>query len=302
MKIDRLLAILSILSRTNKITAPELAAQLEVSRRTISRDIDALCSAGYPIITIQGFAGGISLADEYKLNPSVLTTDELQNIIIALKSIESINDNANIESLLKKLAPATEIYSVNNSFLIDLGSHYKDSISKKTELFRTAIEHHTLVQFDYYSIKDNRPRTVEPYYIVFKWSSWYLLAYCIDSSDFRLFKLNRLWNVSALNKNFIPRPVPKDKLEFDHFLPDQYPIKVLFDASVEYKLIESYGPDSYIKTDDGKLLFERGYTNKNYMIDWLLSFGDKAKIIEPPEFITEIKSLSYALLELYKET
>ena len=62
MKTDRLMGILAILSRQKKTTAPALAERFEVSRRTILRDLDALCRAGIPIVTVQGYDGGISLA------------------------------------------------------------------------------------------------------------------------------------------------------------------------------------------------------------------------------------------------
>ena len=61
MKIDRLIGILSILLQKETVTAPALAEQFEVSRRTISRDIDTLCQAGIPIVTRQGINGGISM-------------------------------------------------------------------------------------------------------------------------------------------------------------------------------------------------------------------------------------------------
>lgn len=61
MKLDRLIGILSILMQREKVTAPYLAETFEVSRRTISRDIEALCRAGVPIETRQGPGGGLSL-------------------------------------------------------------------------------------------------------------------------------------------------------------------------------------------------------------------------------------------------
>lgn len=61
MKIDRLIGILSILLQREKVTAPFLAETFEVSRRTISRDIEALCRAGIPISTAQGAGGGLSI-------------------------------------------------------------------------------------------------------------------------------------------------------------------------------------------------------------------------------------------------
>ena len=72
MKLDRLLGILTVLLQNDRVTAPYLAEKFEVSRRTISRDIDALCQAGIPIVTHQGTGGGISIAEGFKLDKHVL--------------------------------------------------------------------------------------------------------------------------------------------------------------------------------------------------------------------------------------
>ena len=63
MKIDRLIGILAVLQTRGTITAPMLAEKFEVSRRTINRDIEDLCRAGFPIVTMQGAAGGIALME-----------------------------------------------------------------------------------------------------------------------------------------------------------------------------------------------------------------------------------------------
>ena len=68
MKIDRLIGILSILLQKEKVTAPWLAEKFEVSRRTINRDIEALCKAGIPLTTAQGRGGGISVMEDYRLD------------------------------------------------------------------------------------------------------------------------------------------------------------------------------------------------------------------------------------------
>ena len=67
MKIERLIGILSVLLQRDKVTAPELAELFEVSRRTINRDIEALCTAGIPILTTQGINGGIRIMDGYRV-------------------------------------------------------------------------------------------------------------------------------------------------------------------------------------------------------------------------------------------
>ena len=73
MKIDRLMAILTILLQQDKVTAPMLSEKLEVSRRTISRDLEALFQAGIPIVTERGFSGGIPPAPGFKSDHSFLT-------------------------------------------------------------------------------------------------------------------------------------------------------------------------------------------------------------------------------------
>ena len=94
MKIERLIGIITILLQQDKVTAPELAARFEVSRRTINRDIEAICKAGIPLITIQGFDGGISISDSYKIDKTLFTQDELQTILTGLKGIDSVSPGA----------------------------------------------------------------------------------------------------------------------------------------------------------------------------------------------------------------
>jgi predicted DNA-binding transcriptional regulator YafY len=142
MKIDRLLGIITTLLQKGKVTAPYLAEKFEVSRRTILRDLDDICMAGIPIVTTQGGDGGISIAEGYKLDKSILTTGELQSILTGLRSIEGIEKPATIERLVQKLAPNDgksydgkpydgAIVSLRDSIVIDLASHYKNDLSEK---------------------------------------------------------------------------------------------------------------------------------------------------------------------------
>ena len=103
MKIDRLMAILTILLRQEKITAPELADRLEVSRRTISRDLDALCRAGIPIVTEQGYGGGISLASGFKIDNSLLTDKEREALLTGIRGLDSVAASSLEDSLREKL-------------------------------------------------------------------------------------------------------------------------------------------------------------------------------------------------------
>ena len=83
MKIDRLIGILAILLQQEKITAPELAEKFEVSRRTINRDIEHLCQAGIPVMTVRGKNGGISIIDDYKIDKTLLTSSDMKAIFVS---------------------------------------------------------------------------------------------------------------------------------------------------------------------------------------------------------------------------
>lgn len=300
MKIDRLIGIITILLQKEKITAPYLAQRFEVSRRTIIRDINTLCQAGIPIITTQGGDGGISIMEGYKIDKSILTTEDLQSIIAGLKSIDSISKTSNLEKLLLKLSPNNNaVVSLANSIVIDLSSHYKDSLSEKINLIKKAIAENKLITFDYYYSKGETKRKIEPYFIAFNWAAWYVFGWCTEREDFRLFKLNRLWNLNITDEDYSPRAIPPEKTDFVKVHTDQNRIEVLFDKSVRFRLIEDYGLNCYTEIDNG-LLLELDYTNKDYIFGWILAFGDKAEVISPQDAREEFSDIVKNIFKKYK--
>lgn len=302
MKIDRQLGIITILLQHSRITAPELAEKFEVSRRTILRDIDDICSAGIPVVTCQGGSGGISIADGYKLDKSVLTVDEINSIIAGLKGLGSVTDTSRTERLINKLAPAKKgIVSMNDSILIDLSSHYKSSLSEKIDIIRSAIRDKKLICFDYYSPKGRERRTTEPCFITFRWTSWYVYGFCRDREDYRLFKLNRLWKLVISDESFEPRAIPDEGSEIGNFLTDENKVTILFDKTAEYLIVDEYGPESYEETTDGKLKMTVGYTNRDHIIRWILGFGEQALILGPEELVCEIGSIAAGMAGKYSD-
>jgi len=81
LKIDRLLSILLLLLKRDRVTAPELAAYFETSLRTIYRDMEALCLAGIPVCSEQGTGGGYYLMPGFTLDRQVLKVDELLTLL-----------------------------------------------------------------------------------------------------------------------------------------------------------------------------------------------------------------------------
>lgn len=288
MKIDRLIGIISILQQNKKVTAPYLAEKFEVSRRTINRDIEDICRAGIPIVTTQGANGGISIMEGFNLDTSVLTTDELEAIFTGLKSLDSISITSHTDRLSNKIKGKDSENYISDNIRIDLSSYYKDSLAAKIELLKKAIKQKRLVSFHYYYNKGEEDKLIEPYQIIFKWSSWYIFGFCTRRQDFRMFKLNRLWNLNITETDFTPRKIPDHNLDENVTNADDYIITAIFDSSLKYRLIDEYSIGCYTELDDGRLLFKQGFSNKDYMISWLLGFGDKVEVVEPKEIREEI--------------
>ena len=284
MKIDRLIGILAVLLQKETVKAPYLAERFEVSRRTINRDIENLCKAGIPIVTRQGVNGGISIMEDYAINRSVFTNSEMQDILAGLRSLDSVNGTNRYGQLMEKLSVGSSDFVSGSQFmLIDLSSWFKDSLAPKIELIRTAIENGRELTFCYFSAKGESTRNVEPYYLIFRWSSWYVWGWCKGSGDFRLFKLNRMEGLQVSDTFFPKRQVSMPDLRNERIFPGGIKVKALFDADCKWRLVEEFGMDCFVEQPDGKLLFHADYTHEENLISWLLTFGDKAELIEPKD-------------------
>ncbi len=302
MKIDRQLGILSMLLQKENITASYLSQMFEVSTRTINRDIEALCKAGIPIVTRQGVGGGISIMDGYKIDRTMLTHDEMQDILAGLRSLDSVNGTNRYGQLMEKLSIGSSDFMVGNqSVLIDLSSWYKRSLAPKIELIRRAIEQRRLLEFLYYAPKGESERTIEPYYLIFRWSSWYVWGWCKDRKDFRLFKLNRMENVRISNENFSEREAPLPDLRDERVFPGGIRVKALFEPDCKWRLVEEFGPNCFEEQNDGKLLFHADYTDKENLLTWLLTFRDKAELLEPEELMDELRQSILQMKNKYEK-
>ena len=302
MKIDRLIGILSILLQEEKTTAPELAERFEVSRRTINRDIEDLCRAGIPIRTAQGTGGGISIMDGYRMDRTLLTSKDMQMILAGLRSLDSVSDSQYYGQLMEKIQTgASEFISGRDSMLIDLSSWYKGSLAPKIEVIQNAIENRRLLQFKYYAPSGESNRTIEPYYLVFQWSSWYAWGWCLDREDYRLFKLNRMDRVAKTEKQFACRNAPMPDLSTEKILPGGIKVKALFTPDMKWRLVEEFGPNCFTEADDGRLLFSADYTDMENLVTWLMTFGAKAEVLEPIEARDIIRRNVEETLQIYME-
>ncbi|MBO7677771.1 MAG: HTH domain-containing protein, partial [Erysipelotrichaceae bacterium] len=138
MKTDRLIGILSVLLQSEQTTAPELAELFEVSRRTINRDIEDLCKAGIPIMTLQGSGGGIRIMDGYRIDRTILSSKDMRMIMAGLRSLDRISGSNYYTLLMEKLqVGSSQFVSGRDSILIDLSSWQKGSLTPKIEIIQS---------------------------------------------------------------------------------------------------------------------------------------------------------------------
>lgn len=303
MKIDRLIGIITILLNQDKVTAPWLAERFEVSRRTIQRDIEDICKAGIPLVTLQGHGGGITIAEGYKIDKSLLTREEMQALLAGLKGMDSVSRTSHASSLLDKLSSKENTKVSQDAIIIDLASHYQGSLTPKIESIKKAIYEKYIISFEYCYVKGETFRKIEPYYLVFKWSSWYVFGYCPDRKAYRLFKLNKLWNLSLTSETYIPRNIPEEELDFDrYFTSNEIHLKAVFAESEKHRLVEEYGTNCYFVLEEGELLFEWSFTSYENLLQWILSFGDKVKVLEPDRLRADRFRQAENILKELKET
>lgn len=302
VKIDRLIGILSILLQKETVTAPYLAELFEVSRRTINRDVESLCRAGIPLVTRQGANGGISIMENYKVNQTMLTGAEMRDVLAGLRSLDSVNGTNQYKRLMEKLsAGSSDFFMGDQSVLIDLSSWYKDSLVPKIRLIRNAMDARHEVTFRYFSQSGETLRTIEPYWLVFRWASWYVWGWCRLREDFRLFKLNRMEGLCESETVFSGRSVPVPDLRDERIFTGGISVKALFEPECKWRLVEEFGTECFEVQPDGRLLFHADYTNRENLLTWLMTFRDRVVLLEPKELRRELQNALQRALQNYEE-
>ncbi|MDE6434761.1 MAG: YafY family transcriptional regulator [Lachnospiraceae bacterium] len=277
MREGRLFQIIYHLLDKGYATAPELAEKLEVSVRTIYRDIDALSGAGIPVYAEAGRNGGIYLLDDFVLNRVVLSEQEKQQILTALQSLAAVG-NVYEENILEKLSALFRVHS-DNWFEVDFsrwGDTERDN--EKFELLKSAVVHCKCARITYAnSYEEIGERTIQPLKLSFKGQAWYLKAYCMEKQDFRIFKLTRILDLEILDETFLPRSFPEKEI-----LPSPYnQITLRFSKEVAYRVYDEFNIEQIKRQENGDLLVSARLPEDNWFVGFLLSFGTRVEVIEP---------------------
>ena len=102
-------------------------------------------------------------------------------------------------------------------------------------------------------------------------------------------------------ESFAPRPAPLPDLEPERVFPVNYQVTVLFEPSCRWRLVEEYGADRFTVEPDGRLCFTGGFPDADSALSWVLTFGDKAELLEPAELREQLKALVQRLAHRYTE-
>jgi predicted DNA-binding transcriptional regulator YafY len=308
LKLDRLVSIIVLLLRKERVQAKELAELFDVSVRTILRDVEAINLAGIPIVTYQGANGGIGIAEGYRLDKSVLTEDDMSTIISTLSGIAGTIPDSRHEVLMEKLKnilPSSKLETLDSKvkqLVIDLSPWGGSTLPKESiASIRKAIENHREIEFEYIdSIGKRTSRRIEPYSLMLKGQNWYLYAWCCIRKDFRVFKLSRIRELTLTDTCYEPKKVSMEQLTFD----DQWKtsgnmilLELMFEKEMENIVLDWFGEDVE-RQEDGRLLVKTLIPENNWLYGFILSFGVGIEVMSPPHIRKIIAEISK---EIYKK-
>lgn len=291
MKIDRLVAITTILLNKGTVTAKELAERFEVSTRTIYRDIEDLSAAGVPVYAHQGNGGGISIMEDFSLDRAMVTDRERESILLALKTLQAVN-YPEVDRVLDKLGAIFKNTAATDWVEIDFspwGSGPEEKL--KFQVIRKGILERLVLHFEYLSPDGKRSsRTVEPMKLLFKARAWYLWAWCRSKNAFRTFRLTRMRDVVLTDQNFTRRDDGSKIESPEENPPDQKEwvnLRLRFKPGVAYRLYDDFNEAMIKRNEDGSLELNLRFPEDEWVYGYLLSFGPDLEVLEP-EYIRKL--------------
>ena len=323
MRADRLLSILMLLQTRGRMVARDLAVQLEVSERTIYRDIDALSAAGVPVVVERGRLGGCSLLDGYQTDLTGLTDAEVRTLFAARAGSHLADlglDAAGDTALLKLLAalppafrPAAERALERVHLDAEIWFHAAEPVPYLA-LVHEAVWQDRRLQLTYrHSDGTTSDAIVEPLGLVAKARVWYLVARN-EQEAMRVFRVSRLQEAMMLDERF-ERPAEFDlrafwtawRTAFERSIP-RYLITIRVAPEAMPRLQTLLGEEVHIHLEraapeDGAgwrsvpVAFERFEDARRA----LLGCGPIVEVIEPRDLRESVLLAAKAVIALYTD-
>ncbi|MFZ5354034.1 MAG: helix-turn-helix transcriptional regulator [Bacillota bacterium] len=305
MKIDRLLAIITYLLNHDLVTGRHLAEKFGVTERTIQRDVDTINLAGIPILSIRGTNGGYKIMDTYRLGKQTATDKDLESITMALRSLNSALDNQKLQNTLEKaisIAPSKRASYINIDFSI---AKENKKISKHIKVIEEAIKLKLKIEISYTNAGNyTTKRVVEPVSLEFKWYTWYLVAYCTECCEYRIFKLIRIAHVKLTDNHFVDRHSENSSL-FDQLMNRDRrkttKVAIKCDKDIITAVEEYLSGAKIVEAAEEFYMVELNVMESERLwFAFLLSFGDKVKIIEPEHIKKSVVEHCKKIIDRYE--
>ena len=280
MQISRLFRLLYILLERERVPAPELAQTLEVSVRTIYRDVQTLSEAGIPVYAERGRDGGVAILPTFRLNKSMVSAAEKQDMLAALQALASTG--ASDRETLGKLSAffgGRQADWVRIDFADWSGA--RDGL---ISVLKAAILNRQMLAFDYYNSSGVcAPREVCPVRLWFKSSAWYLLAYCMQKRAMRTFKLTRIKRLRVTDGAFPAEAAACAEIEpmqpESSVPPVRFTLRI--DADMAFRVYDDFEEEQIAQTADGGFLVRAAFMPGEWLTAFILSYGAHAEVVEP---------------------
>jgi predicted DNA-binding transcriptional regulator YafY len=307
----RLLRLLALLQARRFWSGADLAERLEITDRTLRRDVERLRSLGYPVHATSGVAGGYQLAAGAALPPLQLDDDEALAVSIALGTAATSSVSGIDEAALRALVKLEQVLPTRlrkradalRSTIVPLSRASAAVDAALLSTLASACRDHSELRFGY---GDGRGRAserrVEPQGLVHTGHRWYLVAWDVNRDDFRTFRVDRIAKPPAVGARFAPRPPPEGgdlKKYVSHSLSTKaYEVqaRVILHAPL-VAMAERVSPSAALleRIDEQRCRLQAGAPSLDGIAAWLLMLGVDFEVEEPPELVDTLRSLSERL-------
>jgi predicted DNA-binding transcriptional regulator YafY len=298
-----------------RVTARNLARKLEVSERTILRDMDALSGSGIPVVAERGARGGWSLLAEYQTKLTGMSAQEIQSLFVsrAPKLMADLGLKQTAEAAWTKLQAALpanirqQADFVRQRVLIDTrGWHSPSESASSLPVLLDALWRDRRVHFLYESVLSGASeRTVDPLGLVVRGSAWYLIAK--RKSESRTYRVSRIRNVEILDTT-ARRPADFDlasyweqsAAEFREKLP-QFRATFLAKPTVMRWIRYRGWRLEEEKPEGARVRVRLRFDAEEEALQFSTTFGADVEVVEPVELRHKTRDRALGILQLYSE-
>ena len=308
---SRLLELLSLLQGRRDWTGDELARRLDVSGRTVRRDVERLRGLGYPVESLTGPAGGYRLRAGTAMPPLLLDDDEAIAIAVGLRTAARASVTGIEETSLRALVKLEQVLparlrrrvSALGSAMIASPPSGPTVDPQHLTVIATACRDAERIRFAYRSRDgtDSR-REVEPYALVNLGRRWYLAAWDCGREDWRSFRVDRLSRAASAGVRFEPRPLPaKDAATYVAQsivgAPSRYEARVTLGVPVEEieGRVPPYWGGSFEPIDEHSCVYRTRDDDLGWLAMRITMLGVDFVVHEPPELVDHFRVLATRL-------